>query len=277
VWRSLLKSLKFGAVLMLNNPADILIKIKGDLKKCADKWSYLQNVDNALYDQGRKVITKICIEDSLEIPTAIVKCLDMEEFMQYAYFQHEESYGVSVFIQDTFNPFIDICSNRYLQVQFIPVEFLPPNILSYEHIRDEIKKCDTKLKDGDYSGAITNARSLLEGVLKEIIYNISGEHSDPKKDLVKLLNDGRNFLNLDPSKPELIEPLKQVITGLASTVQGLGTIRNVISDSHSRKYELSAHHAILVVNASKTIASFLFGTYEYQLSKGTIKNIAKGN
>lgn len=134
-----------------------------------------------------------------------------------------------------------------------------------------MKKCDKKISEQDYAGAITNSRSLLEGVLKEIIYTITGEHPDPKYDLVKLSNEARKALNLDPSKPEIIEPLKQVITGLASTVQGLGTIRNVISDSHSRKYEPDAHHAILVVNASKTIASFIFGTFQYQQVKGILK------
>ncbi|WP_082360724.1 abortive infection family protein [Bacillus sp. FJAT-28004] len=48
-------------------------------------------------------------------------------------------------------------------------------------------------------------------------------------------------------------------------------MRNVISDSHSRKYEPDAHHAILVVNASKTIASFIFGTFQYQQSRGILK------
>ncbi|WP_235191745.1 abortive infection family protein [Paenibacillus sp. FSL R7-277] len=74
---------------------------------------------------------------------------------------------------------------------------------------------------------------------------------------------------------EIVEPLKQVITGLASTVQGLGTTRNVVSDSHSRKYEPDAHHAILVVNASKTVASFMFGTFQYRQVKGILKKEVK--
>ena len=35
-------------------------------------------------------------------------------------------------------------------------------------IDEQIKKAETKIAEGDYDGAITNARSLLEAVLKEI-------------------------------------------------------------------------------------------------------------
>jgi hypothetical protein len=260
---------------MIESPVEILKKVKNDLKKCAEKWSNLENADDALYEKCRLIILKICKEESIEIPNAIKTCLEMEEFMTYAYDGVSQQNEVLLFIQDTFNPFIDVVRDRSIKVQFIPVEFTPPDNLTYDHIKDELKKCDRKIFEQDYAGAITNARSLLEGVLKEIIYTITGEHPDPKNDLVRLLNDARKYLNLDPSKPEIIEPLKQVITGLASTVQGLGTIRNVISDSHSRKYEPDAHHAILVVNASKTIASFIFGTFQYQQTKGILNRAIK--
>jgi hypothetical protein len=256
---------------VIENPINIIKKVKNDLKKCAEKWSNLENVDDTEYEKCRLIILKICKEESIEIPRVIKTCLEMEEFLTYAFDGASQPNEVLLFIQDTFNPFIDVVRECSIKVQFIPVEFTPPNILTYEHIKDELKKCDKKILEQDYAGAITNARSLLEGVLKEIIFTITGEHPDPKNDLVKLLNDARRYLNLDPSKPEIIEPLKQVITGLASTVQGLGTIRNVISDSHSRKYEPDAHHAILVVNASKTIASFILGTFQYQQSKGILK------
>lgn len=262
--------MKIEVTVLVENPVDILKRVKNDLKKCAEKWDYLKNVDNAEYEKARLIIFKICKEENIEVPVVIKTCIEMEEFLTFTYDGNTHQNEALLFIQDTFNPFIDIVRERSISVQFIPVEFKPPNNLTYDHIRDELKKCDRKIFEQDYAGAITNARSLLEGVLKEIIFTITGEHPDPKNDLVKLSNDARKILNLDPSKPEIIEPLKQVITGLASTVQGLGTIRNVISDSHSRKYEPDAHHAILVVNASKTIASFIFGTFQYQQAKGIL-------
>ena len=262
-------------IVLSNNPVDILTKVKNDLKKCAEKWEYLKNVDNQEYDKARLIIINVCREENIEIPAVIRTSLEFEEFLTFTYDGNTHQNEALFFIQDTFNPFIDIVRERFIKVEFIPVDFIPPNKLTYDHIKDELKKCDKKIHEQDYAGAITNARSLLEGVLKEILFTITGEHPDPKNDLVKLSNDARKALNLDPSKPEIVEPLKQVITGLASTIQGLGTIRNVISDSHSRKYEPNEHHAILVVNAAKTVASFLFGTFQYQQSRGVLKKVIK--
>ncbi|WP_149096143.1 abortive infection family protein [Paenibacillus terrae] len=256
---------------MIENPYEIISKVKNHLKKCVSHYECIKELDESEYTKCRLIILRLCKEEGREIPKVLRGCLDMDEFLTYTYDGIRENSEALLFIQETFNPFIDIVRERSIAVQFIPVEFTPPKGLYYNHIESEIKKCDRKILEQDYAGAITNARSLLEGVLKEIIFKISGTHPDPKKDLVKLHNDARSYLNLDPSKPEIIEPLKQVITGLASTVQGLGTIRNVVGDSHSRKYEPDAHHAILVVNAAKTLASFLFGTYEYQISKGFLK------
>jgi hypothetical protein len=256
---------------LIEIPVDILKQVKNDLKKCAETWDYLKNIDDTEYEKARLIISKICKEENMDIPIVIKTCLEMEEFLTYIYDGNTNQNEAFLIIQETFNPFIDIVRQRSITVQFIPVEFNPPSFLTYNHIRDELKKCDIKILEHDYAGAITNARSLLEGVFKEIIFTITGEHPNSKNDLVKLSNDARKVLNLDPSKQEIVEPLKQVITGLASTVQGLGTIRNVVSDSHSRKYEPDAHHAILVVNASKTIASFIFGTFQYQQAKGILK------
>ncbi|WP_339218933.1 abortive infection family protein [Paenibacillus sp. FSL H8-0332] len=260
---------------MVENPIDILKRVKNDLKKCAETWDFLKNIDNTDYEKARLIILNICKEDDMEVPAVIKISLEMEEFLTYIYDGNTNQNEAFLIIQETFNPFIDIVRQKSITVQFIPVEFNPPIYLSYSHIRDELKKCDIKILENDYAGAITNARSLLEGVFKEIIFTITGEHPNLKNDLVKLSNDARKALNLDPSKQEIVEPLKQVITGLASTVQGLGTIRNVISDSHSRKYEPDAHHAILVVNASKTVASFMFGTFQYQQVKGILKKEVK--
>jgi hypothetical protein len=256
---------------LIEIPVDILKRVKNDLKKCAETWDYLKNIDDTEYEKARLIIFKICKEENMDVPIVIKTCLEMEEFLTYIYDGNTNQNEVFLIIQETFNPFIDIVRQRSITVQFLPVEFNPPSYLTYNHIRDELKKCDIKILEHDYAGAITNARSLLEGVFKEIIFTITGEHPNSKNDLVKLSNDARKALNLDPSKQEIVEPLKQVITGLASTVQGLGTIRNVVSDSHSRKYEPDAHHAILVVNASKTIASFIFGTFQYQQAKGILK------
>jgi hypothetical protein len=45
---------------------------------------------------------------------------------------------------------------------------LEPSHLSHAFIMEQIEKCRTKMGQGDYDGAITNARSLVEAVLAAI-------------------------------------------------------------------------------------------------------------
>src|SRR5690606_38704521 len=116
--------------------------------------------------------------EKIEVPTVIRTCLEFEEFLTFTYDGNTQQNEALLFIQDTFNPFIDKVRERFIRVEFIPVEFTLPNKLTYDHIKDELKKCDKKVLEKDYAGAITNARSLLEGVLKEILFTITGEHPD---------------------------------------------------------------------------------------------------
>src|SRR6202167_6851937 len=51
---------------------------------------------------------------------------------------------------------------------------LEPSHLSHAFIMEQIEKCRTKMSQGDYDGAITNARSLVEAVLAAI-----GKEFDP--------------------------------------------------------------------------------------------------
>jgi len=48
--------------------------------------------------------------------------------------------------------------------RFVDVK-LEPSHLSHAFIIEQIEKCRTKTSQGDYDGAITNARSLVEAVL----------------------------------------------------------------------------------------------------------------
>lgn len=144
------------------------------------------------------------------------------------------------------------------------------NSIDYEFIEEQSRKCDVKLAEGDFDGAITNARSLLEAVLVGIEKEIDSNAPQYDGDLMKLYRRVQSGLNLEPSRKDIAEPLKQVLSGLVSIVSGLGGLRNKMSDSHARSYRPSRHHAVLLVNAAKTLASFLFDTKRYQVDRGII-------
>ena len=141
-------------------------------------------------------------------------------------------------------------------------------------IEEQIQKCREKVEVGDYSGAITNARSLIEAVCVKIEADLDPDNAQGNDgDLAKLFNRVRKLLNLDPSRQDISDSLKQVLAGLSNIINGLAAMRNKMSDAHGVAYKPSRHHAKLAVNSAKTLADFLFDTMSYQIEKGGLKKM----
>ena len=120
-----------------------------------------------------------------------------------------------------------------------------PDELTQLTIDENIRKCETKLSASDFSGAITNARSLIEAVLIGIEKDLDPGASDYDGDLVKLFKRTQKLLNLEPNRKDISDPLRQILTGLTSVVNGLAAMRNKMSDAHAATYRPSRHHAIV--------------------------------
>lgn len=166
---------------------------------------------------------------------------------------------------------------RNIEGTLILAESIPDDLPagSAASIDAQIQKCRMKIEAGDYDGAITNARALLEHLLLAIEEELANEPPPSfDGDLGRLFNRVRSLLNLDPSRKDISDALRQVITGLASIIQGLGTMRNKMSDSHGTNYKPARHHAKLAVNCAMTLADFLFETKAYQQAKGLIASSA---
>jgi Abortive infection C-terminus len=136
--------------------------------------------------------------------------------------------------------------------------------IDFNYIQDQIKKCVAKISEKDFDGAVTNSRTLLESIClyiyekKEGVYNYKGN-------LIKLYKDVSKILNMTPSDYS-DEYLKQILSGVFSIVNGVSGLRNKYSDAHGsspkKTYKIDARHAVLTVNLSKTIAEYLFLSYE---------------
>ena len=118
-------------------------------------------------------------------------------------------------------------------------------------------------RTSDPEGAITLARTLLETVTKRILDEMGETYAD-KDDLPKLYSNAAKALNLAPSQ-HTEEPIKAILGGAMALVNGIGTLRNRLSDSHGRGGKLpvkpSPRHANLAVNTAGTIATFLVETH----------------
>lgn len=146
-------------------------------------------------------------------------------------------------------------------------------LASHQFIEEQLTKCDRKLQDVDYDGAITNARSLIEALLSEIEAKLDLSPPQYDGDLPRLYRRVQKLLNLEPSRPDISDSLRQVLGGLASIIAGLAPLRNKMGDAHVRSYKPERHHAKLAVNAAKTVADFLIDSFEYQKATGKVAEL----
>jgi hypothetical protein len=138
------------------------------------------------------------------------------------------------------------------------------------YVLEQVNKCRQKIENDDYSGAITNARTLVEAVLKELIKKLGKENAiNTKKsgDLGELYKIVQN--NMMPDHKDLDTSLNQILSGLSSLVSGLAGVSNKLGDRHATKYKTHKHHALLMIYSANTLCEFLISSYEYQQSKKT--------
>lgn len=166
---------------------------------------------------------------------------------------------------------LDMDMSEFEDIIEIENTFLETGEMNENFIEEQITKCQKKIREGDYDGAITNARSLLEAILTGIEERLVENPPDYDGKLNRLFNRVRDQLNLDPSREDISDRLREILSGLISIVSGMAGLRNKMSDAHVRTYKPDKHHAKLAVNAVNTVCDFLFETYEYQMEKGLIE------
>lgn len=161
--------------------------------------------------------------------------------------------------------------NYYVDFELDEIDLVKSESLdniSFDYIKEQISKCENKIREQDYEGAITNARNLIESISLYIIEYLSNEEYTYDGNLMKLYKKVSNILNLNPSNHS-DENLKQILSGLISQINGISGLRNNYSDAHGgspsqKKYKIDDRHAVLAVNSAKTISEFLYNTYEKQ-------------
>lgn len=115
----------------------------------------------------------------------------------------------------------------------------------------------------DPEGAITMARTLLESVCKHILEEAAVTYED-SPDINRLYRQTAERLNLAPSK-HTEQVFKQILGGCTAVVEGLGALRNRLSDSHGQgkvSVKPASRHAELAVNLAGALAIYLLATWE---------------
>jgi hypothetical protein len=119
-------------------------------------------------------------------------------------------------------------------------------------------------RENDPEGAVTLARTLLESVCKHILDERAIAYKNDA-DLPTLYKSTSKCLNIAPSQ-HTEDVFKQILGGCTAVVEGLGALRNRLSDAHGTgklSVKPAARHAELAVNLSGAVAQFLVATSEH--------------
>jgi hypothetical protein len=123
-------------------------------------------------------------------------------------------------------------------------------------------------RETDPEGAITLARTLLETVCKHILdENNTAYETD--SDLPALYKTVAKTLYIAPSQHSE-QIFKQILGGCAAVVEGLGALRNRLSDAHGqgkRPVKPAPRHAELAVNLAGAVSMFLVATHQNKATK----------
>ncbi len=145
------------------------------------------------------------------------------------------------------------------------VPFIKPpsyRAASEEFVSEHIRKCETKLRGSDFSGAITNARSLCEEVLLDIERHFDPQSPKYDGDLPRLYKRVRKFVRMEPQAYKEREDVAQMLRGLTSLVDGLSGMSNSLADRHGGSgARPKAYQAHLAVNAANTLCTFILAVW----------------
>lgn len=143
---------------------------------------------------------------------------------------------------------------------------------NYNHsiINEELTKCEDSIKKQEFEKAILCSKNLIEGLLNFIRLK---EFSDIKetKTLPELYKSIAKKLKLHVDEEKKECPLNNIKLNLIKLIESLAQLRNSQKLSHNdgkeKKFKPNYHHALLAVNTSRTLAEFIFSSYEKQYLK----------
>lgn len=216
--------------------------------------------DEAEYTRLRQVVLSQAALESL-IPRFLRTCRSLGQFWQ--------------FIKNKFGTYAE--RRTYLWAEFRPMlEVLERGgtAPSDQVVSVAIEKFDSAnvqaawskalgRRTSDPEGAITIARTLLESVCKHILEESQAKYDD-SPDINKLYRQTAEQLNIAPSQ-HTEQVFKQILGGCTAVVEGLGALRNRLSDSHGKGkigVKPAPRHAELAVNLAGALAVYLLATWE---------------
>lgn len=144
--------------------------------------------------------------------------------------------------------------------------------LDFDTVGREIDRA-LESAETDPEDALTAACSVIEAVCRSILVEL-GLGLPTKKDIDGLMRAVQEPLGLSPGRGDLPPPIahdvRQILSGLTTTTQGIGALRTHGGDAHGRERRyarIDPRIARLAIHAASTIAIFLIETWERKFKK----------
>ena len=247
------------------------------MRELYDQTESLQNLlvsratggieDDAEYLRLRQVVLA---QSALEpyVPRFLRTCRNLAQFWQYIKHEFDNYAQRREFLWEQFRPMLEVLERGGTspsdQVVSTALE-----AFDSAHVQAAWSKALDR-RASDPEGAITMARTLLESVCKHIL-DESGASYDDSPDINKLYRQTAEMLNIAPSQ-HTEQVFKQILGGCTAVVEGLGSLRNRLSDSHGKGkvgVKPAPRHAELAVNLAGALAIYLLATWEARSETAT--------
>jgi hypothetical protein len=200
-------------------------------------------------------------ETQSKLPRFVQTCRNLYEFWDFIQPKFAHYKERREFLRDQFEPLLAMLETSGQRPADTAVSAMLSKVDSV-HVQEAWSKAlDRRTTDPD--GAITTARALLETVCKHILDEEKVAYGE-NPDLPKLYGTLAKHLNLAPSQHSE-EAFKRILGGCHSVVDGLGNLRNLLSDAQGKSkvsVKPAPRHAELAVNLAGTMAMFLVATWE---------------
>lgn len=195
------------------------------------------------------------------LPRYVKTCRDSSQFWSFIKSELATYEERRRFIWNSFRPIFDKLEGHAIS----PVDPIVSDVLGEldtDHV-EEIWQRALNRRSQQPDAAITAARTLLESTCKTILDEFEVAYTE-KDDLPKLYRRVSEQLNLAPDQ-HTEQVFRQILGGCQAVVEGLGSVRNKLSDAHGkgkRPVKPDPRHAELAVNLAGTMAVFLVRTWE---------------
>lgn len=218
------------------------------------------NEDDAEYIRLRQMLLTNAALESL-LPKLLRTCRNLAQFWQFIKFEFGTYAERRNYIWNEFRPILEAIE-RGATAPSDKVVSQALEKFDASHVQAAWSKALDRCSS-DPEGAITSARTLIESMCKHIL-DESGVPYDDAADLPKLYKKTAETLSLAPSQ-HTEQVFKQILGGCAAIVEGLGSLRNRLSDAHGKGKVGSnpaSRHAELAVNLSGALATYLLATWD---------------